>query len=448
MSFEVNFDGLVGPTHSYAGLSQGNFASMSHRGLVANPREAALQGLAKMRKLHEFGLRQAFLPPLERPSLDALHRLGFHGNPKAMLENALHETPELLSTACSASAMWTANAATVIPASDTLDGYTHFTPANLVCNLHRAFEPKETGENLRRIFSDGDCFVHHAPLLGGPNLGDEGAANHTRLAPHHSEPGLHLFVFGASIYQSQLPRPSRFMARQSLEASQAVARLSRLSPGRCIFIQQSPEAIDAGVFHNDVIATGNENVLLYHEEAFVETEQVIDELRQRYRMMFDRELITICIPSARVSLADAVKSYLFNSQLLTVSNGRMVLIAPEECRECAATHTNIEDVIADPANPVAEVHYLDLRASMANGGGPACLRLRVVLDETSWAQVADGVKINAPRLDRLEHWVNRHYREQLTGTDLGDHRLLTECHAALNELTEIIDLPEFYPFQR
>ena len=28
MAYEVNFDGLVGPTHNYAGLSYGNVASL------------------------------------------------------------------------------------------------------------------------------------------------------------------------------------------------------------------------------------------------------------------------------------------------------------------------------------------------------------------------------------------------------------------------------------
>ena len=110
---EVNFDGLVGPTHNYAGLALGNVASMRHGGLEANPREAALQGLAKMKSLMDAGYAQGVLPPQQRPDLGALRALGFSGSDERVLARAAGEAPQILRAVCSASSMWTANAATV-----------------------------------------------------------------------------------------------------------------------------------------------------------------------------------------------------------------------------------------------------------------------------------------------------------------------------------------------
>ena len=259
-TLEANFDGLVGPTHNYAGLSYGNVASTSHAGAVASPKKAALQGLAKMKALAALGLPQGVLPPQERPDVRLLHRLGFRGTDAEMIEKAAKSDPTLLAIASSASAMWTANAATVAPSLDTEDGKVHFTPANLIEKVHRAIEPETTRRVLRAIFA-GPRFVVHAPLPAASSLGDEGAANHTRLGPEVGAPGVHLFVYGREGLRGDRPAPTRFPARQTLEASRAVARLHRLPEGRAVFAQQSPAVIDQGVFHNDVIAVGHERVL-------------------------------------------------------------------------------------------------------------------------------------------------------------------------------------------
>jgi len=60
---ELQLDGLVGPTHHFGGLSVGNLASMRHAGWQSRPRQAALQGLAKMRQVLALGVPQAVLPP-------------------------------------------------------------------------------------------------------------------------------------------------------------------------------------------------------------------------------------------------------------------------------------------------------------------------------------------------------------------------------------------------
>mgnify|MGYP001395381545 CR=1 FL=1 len=73
---EINFDGIVGPSHNYAGLSLGNIASASHKGDPSFPRAAALQGIAKMRGNMERGLAQGFLLPLPRPNDGLLRAIG------------------------------------------------------------------------------------------------------------------------------------------------------------------------------------------------------------------------------------------------------------------------------------------------------------------------------------------------------------------------------------
>ncbi|MBS0658773.1 MAG: N-succinylarginine dihydrolase [Verrucomicrobia bacterium] len=446
---EVNFDGLVGPTHNYAGLATGNEASRANRLVPSHPREAALQGLAKMKALADRGLKQALIPPLDRPSLPALRRLGFDGpDTAAILQRAKREAPQVLAACCSASSMWVANAATVAPSVDTADGRVHFTPANLASNLHRSIEAPETAAVLRALFPDPERFVHHPPLAGDSDFADEGAANHTRFAAAHGARGLHHFVVGRSSARLDWRVPARYPARQTLLASETVARQHLLPPTRVVFTQQLPEAIDAGVFHNDVIATGTCDFLLYHEQAFERGDAAVAELRSRFRELSGAELKTFRVATEDLSLADAVRSYLFNSQLLVMPDGRLTLVAPAECQEIAPAHRVIERMLADEQCPLQDVLYFDLRQSMKNGGGPACLRLRVVLNDAEIAAVAPGVFINDASYAALSAWVRRHYRETLLPDDLADPALLEECRAALDELTNILGLGALYDFQQ
>ncbi|MFL5277880.1 MAG: N-succinylarginine dihydrolase, partial [Myxococcales bacterium] len=271
---EYNFDGIVGPTHNYAGLSSGNVASMSHGGQVSNPRRAALQGLAKMRLVASLGVGQALLPPHERPRLSTLRKLGFHGSEEEILAQAANDPvtgDHALRLCSSAAAMWTANAATCIPSSDSADGRLHLVPANLTSMFHRVLEADTTERVLRSIFASAERFVVHAPLPGGAHFSDEGAANHIRLFVPRL-PALHLFTWGRVSYGGSPPggEPLRFPARQTREASAAVARLGQVDPTRALFPQQHPIGIDAGAFHTDVVAVGNGHVLLLHELAFVQ----------------------------------------------------------------------------------------------------------------------------------------------------------------------------------
>ena len=443
---EVNFDGIVGPTHNYAGLSYGNVASQKNRRAASNPKQAALQGLAKMRMLASLGVRQAVLPPQERPDLRTLRALGFSGNDAKVLGDAARHEPALLFACYSASSMWAANAATVSPSADSSDGRVHFTPANLASHLHRSLEAETTSAILRTIFHDPAVFAHHAALPGGPPLGDEGAANHTRLCADFGSPGIQIFTFGRRGLDPAAPAPTRYPARQTLEASTAVARLHALAPDRVLFIQQNPAAIDAGVFHNDVIAVGNRDVLLYHEQAFLDQAGAMEQL-QRVRAASGIDPILIEVTARQVPLADAVSSYLFNSQLVSLPDESMALIVPAECMERTNTKRFLDELIAQQ-NPIRSVHVADLRESMQNGGGPACLRLRVVLTEDQIGRALPGV-LWTDRLDAdLMAWVHRHYRDTLAPEDLADPKLAEDGREALDELTRILGLGPVYPFQR
>ncbi|NIC05738.1 N-succinylarginine dihydrolase [Billgrantia bachuensis] len=441
---EVNFDGLVGPTHNYSGLAHGNVASMSHGGLVSNPREAALQGLTKMKALLDAGYAQGVLPPQQRPDLGALRSLGFTGSNREVLARAASEAPQVLRAVCSASSMWTANAGTVTPSRDAPDGRVHFTPANLQSSFHRYLEPETTGRVLAAIFRNEAHFAHHPVLPATPAFSDEGAANHTRLCGEHGDAGVHLFVYGRQAFGGDPSHePKRFPARQTLEASQAVARQHGLTAAQTVFAQQHPDAIDAGVFHNDVIAVGNGPVLLYHAMAFRDEQAALDELRSK----MTSPLIPVRVPLEAVSLEDAVASYLFNSQLLSNPDGSMTLVVPGECQEREAVWRSIQDHLLAGHNPINEVVVKDVKQSMRNGGGPACLRLRVALSRQERAALTGRVLLTDALHDELTAWVERHYRDRLAPDDLADPQLADETLTALDELTRLLEIGSVYPFQ-
>ena len=443
---EFNFDGLVGPSHNYAGLSFGNVASFSNVKSASNPKQAALQGLAKMRALAARGFAQALLPPQARPNFRLLRSIGFTGTDAEVLARAYRESPVILACAYSASPMWTANAATVSPSADTFDGRTHFTAANLNNKLHRADEHAQSTRTLRALFADEKHFAVHAPLPSTPAFGDEGAANHTRLCASHGGKGVEFFVYGRVEFDPSAPAPKKYPARQTLEASQAIARLHGLDAARTVFSSQNPDVIDQGVFHNDVIAVGNRELLLYHEDAFVDASAVRTFVCTH--LSGERRPAFVEIARADVSVADAVSSYLFNSQLVCPPSGGMHLVVAQECQENAAVWRAIQRIVADPANPLTDVQVFDLRQSMNNGGGPACLRLRVVLGEAERAAVNPRCWIGDERHAELDAWVRTHYRDRVVLDDLADPVLLDESRTALDRLTQLLGLGSVYDFQR
>ena len=410
---EINFDGIIGPSHNYAGLSLGNLASTRNAGQASQPRAAALQGIDKMRANLGLGLAQGLFLPHPRPNRAWLQELG------TTIENA---EPALAANAMSASAMWAANAATVSPAPDTSDGRTHLTVANLRTMPHRSHEWPATLAQLRVAFGS-DAFAVHGPVP--PAFGDEGAANHMRLASAHGDGGVEVFVYGVS--------GGGFPARQHIEASKAIARLHQLDPDRTVFAEQSEAAIAAGAFHNDVVAVANEHVLFAHEKAFADRGALVAKLDQKVPGF---ELVEV--PDAEVPLADAVRSYLFNAQLVTLPDGQMTLVAPTECRETPSVWSWIERHIAGNG-PIRQVEIVDVRQSMANGGGPACLRLRVVADPQT---VDPRFLVDDAKLDVIADVVRRHWPLEIDNAELQEPALIRDIEAARAAFLDSLNLTE------
>lgn len=415
MTVEINFDGLIGPSHNYAGLSHGNLAATGNAGRTSRPRAAALEGIAKMRANLSLGLTQGIMLPHRRPDHRWLESLA------TTYDDA---KPHLRAQALSASAMWAANAATVSPAADSSDGRCHLSVANLVTMPHRSHEWPETLAQLRLAFAD-PAFAVHGPIPAP--FGDEGAANHMRLCPEHGAPGVEVFVYGVS--------GGPFPARQHIEASMAIARRHALDPARTIFAQQSVAAIAAGAFHNDVVAVANERVLFAHEQAFEDRDGFHAELRTKFPQV---EIVEV--PADRVSLADAVSSYLFNAQLVTLpGGGGMALILPGEARDNDAVWGWLQEMVAGNG-PIRRLEVVDVRQSMANGGGPACLRLRVVADP---AGVDPRFIVDAAKLDRIAAVVSAHWPETIEISELGDPTLIARIEAARAGLLDMLGIVEF-----
>ena len=439
---EANADGLIGPTHSYAGLSPGNLASSLNKGEASNPRAAVLQGLDKMKTLADLGLPQYVLPPHERPDIPFLRSLGFTGSDAAVLERAWQDAPGFAAAACSASPMWAANAATVTPSADAADGRVHFTPANLHTNLHRSLEHAQTKRALDALFPDPTRFAVHDALPAVAHLADEGAANHVRLCAEHGAPGVNLLVWGREAFE---PWADAFPARQTHEASQAIAR--RHQAARPVFPRQSRAAIAGGTFHNDVVCVGALETLFFHELAFEDTAGTKAAIRAAADGLFEPQFVEVS--TADLPLADAISSYLFNSMLVQIpGEDRLTLICPTETRDNPRSHS-VAEALAASNGPIGAVRYVDVRQSMRNGGGPACLRLRVVLTEAEQAATNPAMRLTDVLHARLSTWAGRWYREALRPADLADPQLLIESRGALDELTGILNLgASFYPFQR
>ncbi len=408
---EINFDGIVGPSHNYAGLSPGNLAATRNAGHVAHPRAAALQGIAKMRTNLALGLTQGILLPHPRPD---------HRWLAALATDYAHAAPHLQARALSASAMWAANAATVSPAADSRDGRCHLTVANLMTMPHRSHEWPATLAQLRIAFADA-AFAVHEPIPAP--FGDEGAANHMRLCAEHGASGIEVFVYGEP--------GGPFPARQHREASEAIARAHRLDPTRTLFVEQSPAAIAAGAFHNDVVAVANERTLFAHEEAFADKAGFYARLRA---LMPEVEIVEV--PASRVSLDDAIRSYLFNAQLVSPPAGGQTLVVPGEARDNPRVWDWLQSHVAGNG-PIRAVEVVDVRESMANGGGPACLRLRVVADP---ATIDPRFLVDDAKLDRIAAVIEAHWPEAIAVESIGDSALIARIEEARRALLEALDL--------
>jgi succinylarginine dihydrolase len=420
MSFEVNFDGLVGPTHNYAGLSHGNVHSVNNKNKPSNPRRAALQGLDKMKLMYDLGYKQCIIPPQERPLIND------YDDYCNMAINA------------SASSMWVANSSTIVPSSDTKNNKLNILTANLNFTHHRRIEAPQTHITLNKIFNDTSKFLVHSPLNSDGTLDDEGAANHTRFCNSYEEEGLHFFVYGRSNDSSEI-RPINYPARQTYEASKKVAE--NMQVNNAVFAQQSAESIDAGVFHHDVIGVGNKNLYFYHEKALAEEAETIAKLQDA----FVGKLNFLCVKESEVPMDVAVETYLFNSQLVEYENGHM-LIAPIRCRRNSLVRKYLQS-ITGKHKLIKKVRYVNLEQSLWNGGGPACLRLRVVMNKSEFSALHPGIIFDDRLYTRLRKWIKKYYVGNLIYDDLFTPSFIQRGRDALFELTNILGLGYIYPLQ-
>ena len=443
-AYEVNFDGLVGPTHHYAGLSKGNLASMENAGSRSNPRAAALEELDKMKFMADFGFKQAVFPPHERPHLTTLKALGYTGRDNRIPEKVFKDNPQILYQYSSAADMFAANSATVTPSIDSQNNRVHFTPANKLMMPHRSIEAETTSRIFEVIFPSHTFFQHHPRLPFNPLFLDEGAANHIRFSYNPNDPGLHLFVCGPWNNETAKKYPSR----QTLEAQKAIVRSHQLSLDQVIYAEHSMEALNNGVFHNDVISMGTANLFIFHEQAFKDGHHLIKELSEKFNTLSGKNLLLLKVSKEEISLSDAVKSYFFNSQLVKIPDGGFVLFAPHQCKVYPRVKEYIEKQLHDPDSPIADIHYVNLDQCMRNGGGPACMRLPVLLTSAELEHVHPNIFLTDKLYNRLKDWISNYYRECLVPNDLTDPALVDETHAALNELTQILNLGHIYDFQR
>lgn len=410
---EIQIDGVIGPTHHFGGLGVGNVASQQSQWRTSRPRQAALEGIAKMEHVASLGVPQYFLPPLIRPDWQLLEQHGYRGPRTEILKRCGDENPRLLSAAYSSSFMWTANAATTASGIDTRDGRSHAVIANLSASLHRGIEARGRWQQLQAWTAGVEGIEIHEPLGSEPALRDEGAANHMRLCDSSGNlSGLHLFVHEPTADIEQ-KGPPKFYSRQGRRASERVADMLQIPFGRTLFLEQTQLAIDAGVFHNDVIATSHRNLLLCHEDAFVDQQRCVMRIRNAFARCTGETLDVIEVSRNELPLEEAVRTYLFNSQIVTGSDHCMHLICPNQCGESVATRSLIDGWIANPNNPIRDVAYVPLSESMANGGGPACLRLRWTLPERVLDSHLSVWMWTAERGEQLRAWIDRHYVDRL-----------------------------------
>jgi succinylarginine dihydrolase len=437
-SGEINFDGLIGPTHNYAGLSQGNLASQKHLNKTSNPKAAALQGLDKMRLIMDQGIPQGFFLPHERPHLKTLRALGFSGTDEDIINRATKQNPLLLKNVYSASSMWAANAATFSPSIDSYDQNIHITPANLNTMFHRSIEHEFTKTQLELMF--GGVAIVHDPIENISGYGDEGAANHLRVSEQHLKSGFQIFVYGSSAFEVH----QGMIIRQAEEISKAVSIMHQLDPDRVLFLKQNEQAINAGSFHNDIVSLANEEVFIFHQEAFadrVELERILHHLKDHVKGFHPIEIL-----SEDISLDDLVSSYLLNSQLITVKNNEMMMLLPEEVQNHSNCMRWLEEIKS--SSPIKHIEFVDIRQSMMNGGGPACLRFKITVNNDEFNQINEKFLLTPKKLMDLRALVTKHYRDKLNPADLLDNNLVQESYRFLDELTQLLDLGNIYNFQK
>jgi succinylarginine dihydrolase len=428
---EFNIDGLIGPTHHFGGLGVGNVASETNRNKIAHPKAAALEGLSKMRKLHELGIPQFYLPPPVRPNCRWMEAMGFRTNDPSDWRHCASQFPSLFSSSLSSSFMWMANAATCSSSVDTIDGLGRIVIANLAASLHRGQENLERHAQLRRLFQHVSTIEVIEALPSLVPLRDEGAANGMRFWNPTNHQGIYVFAFGernSNTTQTATPakesvHPHVYPSRQTSLASQLVARSLRIRDSRSLFVQQHPKAIDAGVFHNDVIATSHENFLFVHESAYVDQCNQLDRISETFRNQCGGKLGILVVTEEELSLSEAVSTYLFNSQIVTRSDGSWCMLCPIECLNSPAA-VQVLRRVQHQESRLGAIEFVSLKESMANGGGPACLRLRAYASDADIERIPFGARIHDDSLAFLERVITSEYPDSVHLDDFLDLTLV------------------------
>lgn len=338
--------------------------------------------------------------------------------------------------------MWMANAGTCSSRTDTLDGKGRIVIANLTASLHRGQESEERHLQLRYLFQDLDQFEVVQALPSVHPLRDEGAANAMRFWNPKNNRGMYVFVFGEGYSQAKNvshPEIARMLpkvhpSRQTALASQLVARRLGIGDTRSLFVQQLPKAIDAGVFHNDVIATSHEDFLLVHECAYVDQPNSLDRMADIFRKQCHGTLRTLVITEKELSLSEAVATYLFNSQIVTRKDGSWLMLCPVECQE-SPTASQVLKRIQREEPRIGAIEFVSLRESMANGGGPACLRLRTYASEQEIDELPARTRIQDESLSFLEGVIASEYPETVQLEDFLDLDLVSHCF----RISKVID---------
>ena len=152
------------------------------------------------------------------------------------------------------------------------------------------------------------------------------------------------------------------------------------------------------------------------------------------------------ISDSEIPLKNIIDSYLLNSQLATNGQNEMMLILPEEVKSyetCMAWLDKLKQI-----SDIKLYDFVNIKQSMMNGGGPACLRLKVVLDENETKELNQNFLMTSDRLDAIKSLIEREYRDNLHPDDLPDPNLLDESRRVLDELTQIFDVGSIYEFQK
>ena len=178
-----------------------------------------------------------------------------------------------------------------------------------------------------------------------------------------------LFVWGREAWETWT---GAYPARQTLEASQAIAR--RHGAHRPVFARQAKAAIAGGVFHNDVVCVGAKTCLLFHERAFEDKAAMMDGVRRAAEGLFEPEFIEVSaadlpLPKTRV------KSYLFNSPTPGAAQleARLTLLSPTETRNNPRARLAAEAIARlQRRDPAVSITSTCARACATAAAPPAC----------------------------------------------------------------------------